>query len=111
MTNRWMPEIFYEEGNEGLTGGFPFMRIPDDKDIPSSLFIGASKKIMEEGEEVHELIMQMYVNSETLKSVLSAEEYDRVRVALGLKPLQEALDSSVDYQEKVDNLEQQSVNN
>jgi hypothetical protein len=55
--------------------------------------------------------MQMYVNSETLKSVLSAEEYDRVRVALGLKPLQEALDSSVDYQEKVDNLEQQSVNN
>lgn len=106
MSNRWMPEIFYEEGGEGLTGGFPFMRIPDDKDIPSSLFIGASKKVVEEGEEVHELIMQMYVNSEVLKSTLSAEEYDRVRVALGLKPLHEALDSTVDYQEKVDNLEQ-----
>ena len=40
-----------------------------------------------------EIVMQMYINSETLKSKLNEEDYDKVRVAIGLKPLGEILEN------------------
>ena len=39
--------------------------------------------------------MQMYVNSEILKSTLSEEEYDKVRSVLGLAPLNEAIKTNL----------------
>ena len=93
------PEIFYEESHEGLTNGMPFMRIEKDNNIPGAIFIGAAlnfenkNKEVESEEEMCEIVMQMYINSETLKSKLSEEDYNKVRVAIGLKPLGEILEN------------------
>ena len=94
------PEFFYEETHEGLTNGMPFMRIENDETIPGALFVAAvsnfenKNKEQENEEEVCEITMQMYVNSEILKVVLSEEDYDNVRKALGLKPLKEAIEKN-----------------
>ena len=93
------PEIFYEESHEGFTNGMPFMRIEDSKTIPNALFIGAAKNIENKNnesseEDMCEITMQMYINSEVLKKVLSSEDYDKVRVSIGLFPLNEAIEKS-----------------
>ena len=31
----WHPEIYYEEGTDGMAGQFPFVQIPNDKDMPT----------------------------------------------------------------------------
>ena len=93
------PEIFYEESHEGFTNGMPFMRVEKSQTIPNALFIGAAKNIENKNKEVEEediceITMQMYVNSELLKKVLSEEAYDEVRISMGLLPLNEALDKT-----------------
>lgn len=93
------PEIFYEESAEGLTNGMPFMRIENNKTIPNALFMGAAKNIENKNNEVDEsemceITMQMYVNSEILKNVLDVEVYDKVRAAIGLDPLDVAIEKS-----------------
>jgi len=89
------PEIFYEQTHDGLTNGMPFMRIENDTSIPGALFIAAASNFENknkevEEEEICEIAVQMYVNSEVLKSVLDEETYDCVRKDLGLLPLKEA---------------------
>lgn len=93
------PEIFYEESAEGFTNGMPFMRIENEDTVPSALFMGAAKNIENKNTEVDEeqiceITMQMYVNSEVLKSVLDKDTYDRVRVSIGLDPLDVAIEKS-----------------
>lgn len=91
------PEIFYEENHEGFTNGMPFMQIKKEDPIPNALFLAAvtnfenKNKEIEEEEEVCEIIMQMYVNSEVLKAVLAEDDYDKIRSVLGLSSLKEAL--------------------
>ena len=93
------PEIFYEESAEGFTNGMPFMRISNEQSVPGALFMGAAKNIENKNIEVDEdemceITMQMYVNSEILKNVLDKETYDKVRVSIGLDPLDVALEKS-----------------
>ena len=93
------PEIFYEESAEGFTNGMPFMRIEDNQSIPSALFMGAAKNIENKNtevdeEEMCEITMQMYVNSEVLKNILNREDYDKIRVSIGLDPLDVAIEKS-----------------
>lgn len=91
------PEIFYEESHEGFTNGMPFMRIEKEQNIPGALFIAAASNFenknteQENEEDICEITMQMYVNSEILKNVLTEEDYDDVRKALGLKPISEVV--------------------
>mgnify|MGYP001202911049 CR=1 FL=1 len=91
------PEIFYEESQEGFTNGMPFMRVEKDQSIPGALFIAAASNFenknteQESEEDICEITMQMYVNSEVLKSTLAEEDYDAVREVLGLKPLKEVI--------------------
>ena len=71
----------------------------DNKTIPNALFIGAAKNIENKNnesseEDMCEITMQMYINSEVLKKVLSSEDYDKVRVSIGLFPLNEAIEKS-----------------
>ncbi len=82
------PEIYYEDEISQLTNGFPFMKIEDDK-IPKVLFIAAMKnsEINENDEQVVDLAMQLYINSEILKSVLDKEQYNNIRRYIGLKDL------------------------
>ena len=96
-SNQWVPEIVYEESEDGLTSKIPFIHVPEDVEMPGMLFIFESRDTGEfepgsEGEEVPvvELNLHQYVNMSRLKAGLTEEEYDKVRYILGLEPLREA---------------------
>jgi hypothetical protein len=94
----WVPEIFYEDMSEGGSN-LPYIQVPPNEEMPKMLFIFESKETGEiepgsRGEDfpVVDLVLHQYADMESLKSGLSSEEYDRVRQALGLLPLKEALE-------------------
>ena len=90
-SNNWIPEIMYEENKDGVSGGFPFIDVPEDKNMPACLFICEARKVSEDGTDIEkELTFHSYANMTLLKQKLSAETFDLVRVTLGLKPLLEA---------------------
>jgi hypothetical protein len=110
MTDKrnWIPEIYYEEGSDGMAGQFPFVQIPNDKDMPSMLFILGSKETGEttpsstgEPEPIVEMEMYSYVNMQQLQDVMSFEAYDQLRMMIGLKPLDEATKLGFHQSEKM----------
>jgi hypothetical protein len=99
MTNksRWVPEIMYEEVEDGLTSSIPFIQVPEGEKMPNVLFFFESRETGEtepgpEGEDlpVTEMDLHQYCDMATLKEKLSWIEYDNVRYVLGLEPLEEA---------------------
>ena len=91
-----MPVILYEDTKDGAYS-FPYMEIQKDKVMPPVLFMFEYKHTgetepNESGEEVPVIdqIPHKFVDMEHLKSVLDPETNDKVRVAIGLKPLKEA---------------------
>ena len=84
MNQRWIPEIFYEETQEGLTRGLPFVNIPKDKAMPSALFIC---EVRDAEDDMKDLAVHMFANMTVLKQELDQESYNRVRAALGLEDL------------------------
>ena len=93
----WVPEIFYEEGEEGLAGNLPFVQITDDKEMPAVLFLFGSKDTGEhepglDGEPVPivDLELHQYCHMGYLKEGLDEFSYNIVRECLGLEPLAEA---------------------
>ncbi len=38
-TSEWIPEILYEDSDEGLTSNIPFVQVPEDQEMPKMLFI------------------------------------------------------------------------
>ncbi len=84
MNQRWIPEIFYEETQEGLTRGLPFVNIPKDKAMPSALFIC---EIRDAEDDMKDLAVHMFANMTVLKQELDEEIYNSVRSALGLEDL------------------------
>ena len=96
-SNRWIPEIMYEEAEEGLTSNIPFIQVPQGEFMPGLLFIFESRDTGEfepgpDGEDlpVTDLELHQFCNMSTLKEKLSTQEYDRVRAVLGLEPLKVA---------------------
>tara|TARA_Y100000593_G_scaffold77717_1_gene143986 strand:- start:1364 stop:1720 length:357 start_codon:yes stop_codon:yes gene_type:complete len=95
---KWVPEIMYEEyEEENLSGGIPFVQIPEDKEMPDILFMFGSQNTGEfepdsEGEPqpIVEMELYQYACMQYLKQSLSPAIYDQVRVSLGLMPLEEA---------------------
>ena len=86
--DKWIPEIFYEENKEGLTGGFPFINVPSDKSMPSCIFICEVRDVNEEDNEIEkEVVAHSYANMTLLKQKLDKETYNEVRKALGLEIL------------------------
>ncbi|HIL97541.1 MAG TPA: hypothetical protein EYG51_16750 [Pseudomonadales bacterium] len=92
--SNWVPEILYEEMDEGLTSKIPFIQVPNDELMPGLLFVFESRETGEfepgpEGEElaVHDLELHQYANMSVLKEKLTWLEYDNIRFALGLEPL------------------------
>lgn len=97
--NQELPEILYEApsypGEE--VSGIPYIDSDKDTPMPMSLFIfeyqdtgeiepdekGKPAKIIDQ-------IPHQYIDMVVLKQVLTARELDRVRVSLGMKPLQQA---------------------
>ena len=90
----WIPEICYEESDDGLTSKIPFIEVPQDQEMPQMLFVFESRDTGElepgpEGEDlpVTELDLHQYANMAVLKQRLNWIEYDNVRCVLGLEPL------------------------
>lgn len=95
---KWVPEIMYEElGDEGITQSIPFVQVPPEKEMPGIIFMFASTATGEtepgpEGEElpITDLDLHQYANLAYIKEALTEDEYDKVRVSLGLEPLRMA---------------------
>lgn len=95
---KWIPEIVYEEYEDtGLTNGLPFITIPDNKEMPGILFFLGTSNTGEfepdsEGEPqpIVEVEVYQFACMKYLEEELNAEDYDKVRVALGLEPKLEA---------------------
>jgi hypothetical protein len=97
MSEQWVPEILYEEAEEGLTSKIPFVSVPDDEEMPMVLYVFESRETGEiepgpEGEDlpVTEITLHQYCDMEALKKGLTPIEYDNVRWVLGLGPFADA---------------------
>ncbi len=105
---RWIPEIVYEEADDGLTSNIPFISVPQGQNMPKILFIFESRETGEfepgqEGEElpVTEIDLHQYADMNTLRDTLSSNLYNEVRVALGLEPLDVAIKKGQELTEKI----------
>ncbi len=86
--DKWIPEIFYEEDNRCLTGGLPFVSVPEDRSMPSCMFICEVRPVSEEDNEIEkEVVVHSFANMTLLKQELDQETYNKVRQALGLEVL------------------------
>jgi len=96
MSKNWKPEIYYEDysykdESQTLTSGLPFINVPEGRNMPGVLFICEARNISEEDNDLEkEIVVHSYYNSLELKDKLDEETYDKVRIAIGLKPLKEA---------------------
>ena len=108
-TRKWVPEIMYEEYEEdSISGGFPFIQVPADKEMPDILFMFGSQETGEfepdlEGEPqpIVEMELYQYANMHYLKESLEPSTYDLVRVALGLEPLEIATVKGMNQSQKI----------
>ncbi len=119
MSNlKWIPNIYYEENEEGITGGLPFIDVPYGRSMPGCLFICESKDYKDLSQETKdnldlehlekEIVMHSYANMTILRQKLSPELFDEVRIAIGLQPLQIALlegtKKTMEIQKNIDNM-------
>ena len=73
MSNSWIPEIMYEETDEGLSSHIPFI----------------------------EMDLHQYADMIQLKSGLDELTYNKVRNCLGLEPLREAAEKGSKITESI----------
>tara|TARA_Y100000593_G_C4313750_1_gene339742 strand:- start:2809 stop:3165 length:357 start_codon:yes stop_codon:yes gene_type:complete len=97
MEKNWIPEIVYEESEDGLSSHIPFIMVPHGESMPKMIFIFESRETGEfepnlEGNPVPiiEMDLHQYADMLFLKSGLDEETYNKVRACLGLEPLREA---------------------
>lgn len=106
---KWVPEIMYEEYEEdSISGGFPFIQVGEGKEMPDILFMFGSQETGEfepdmEGnpEPIVEMELYQYANMQYLKEGLDVDLYDKVRVCLGLEPLNVATEKGMQQSEKI----------
>ena len=95
----WIPEIYYEEDQDGLTSHIPFISVPTEQEMPKVLFMFESRETGEEEVSpnrdpmpIVDLDLHQYANMNTLRDNLPTNIYDTVRQALGLEPLASAVE-------------------
>ena len=93
----WIPEIEYEEADDGFTSKIPFIQVPEGEDMPTLLYVFESRETGEvepgpEGEElpVTEITLHQYANMTFLKNKMPFVEYDNLRFSLGLESFRDA---------------------
>lgn len=106
----WIPEIMYEETDEGLSSNIPFIMVPQNEQMPKMIFIFESRETGElEPNElgdpvpILEMDLHQYADMQVLKERLPLSVYDQVRVCLGLKPMREAVVEGAAISENVRN--------
>lgn len=99
MSENWIPEILYEEGEDGESSAIPFIMVPTGETMPSLLYVFESRDTQEfepgpEGEDIPiiEWDLHQYADMVVLKNSLDLETYDRVRECLGLEPMTVAIE-------------------
>ena len=93
----WIPEIMYEDDENGLSSKLPFIVVPEKEEMPKILFIFECRDTGEfepglDGEElpITEMDLHQYADMLILKNGLRPELYDEVRKCLGLEPVKKA---------------------
>jgi len=106
----WIPEIYYEEEEGGLTSHIPFITVPDNEEMPKILFIFESRDTgeLEPGPDgsdlpVIQLDLHQYADMQKLKENLDLETYDKIREVLGLAPVKEAAEAGKRITERIRN--------
>lgn len=104
----WLPEICYEEDDDGLTSKIPFIEVPLSEKMPSILFIFESQETGEHepgptGEPIPivDLELHQYGNMSVLRDKLPQVTYSTVRRALGLETLSSAVEKGKAITEKI----------
>ena len=108
-SRKWVPEIMYEEyEEESISGGIPFIQVPEDKEMPDILFMFGSKNTGEfepdldgEPQPIVEMELYQYACMQYLKESLDPTVYDQVRECLGLQPLQTAIENGMKISQSV----------
>jgi hypothetical protein len=110
MKDQWIPEIYYEETEDGITSHIPFIAVPPEEEMPRILFMFESRETEEleigsDGEPlpIVNIDLHSYANMKTMKEKLDPKTYDAVRIALGLEALSEAVEKGKKITEKVRN--------
>ena len=108
QTKNWIPEIMYEEGDDGLSSNIPFIMVPLNEEMPKVVFIFESREAgeyepNEDGDPVPimEMDLHQYADMAILKEGLDSSTYDVVRKVLGLQPLREAVAAGQKITDKV----------
>jgi len=106
--SNWIPEIMYEEAEDGLASKIPFIMVPKNETMPSILFVFESRETDEkepglDGNPVPivEWDLHQYADMKFLKEGLDPDLFDKVRVCLGLEPLKDAAEKGQKITEKV----------
>ncbi len=105
---KWIPEICYEEDSEGMSSHIPFIQVPKGEEMPGFIFIFESQETgeFEPGEDgnplpIYNMDLHQYADMTALKNNLDSNTFDKVRLALGLEPLKEAIKKGQKISEKV----------
>jgi len=93
-----IPVIYYEEQKPGdPVNPIPYIEIGLKEDMPKVLFISEYKETGEFDIDtgvgsvpIVDMIIHKFVDLDHLQKVLKPKQFDKVRVALGMKPLKEA---------------------
>ena len=108
MSKQWFPEITYEEIDDGISSNIPFINVPFEEEMPKFLFVFESRETGEyefgsSGEKlpIVEMDLHQYADMNYLKNHLSKQDYNKVRAALGLEPLDEAAEKGQKITEKI----------
>ena len=98
-TTSWIPEIMYEENDDGTSSNIPFVPVPNGENMPELLYVFESRETGKfepglDGEDVPVIQwdLHQYADMQVLKENLGSDGYDLVRDALGLEPLAEAVE-------------------
>jgi len=97
MSSNWIPEIMYEEEDEGGSTTIPFIMVPPGEVMPTLLYMFESRETGEiepgaDGEDlpVIQWDLHQYADMAILKDNLDPLTYDMVRASLGLEALVDA---------------------
>ena len=95
--SKWFPELMYEESEDGESSKIPFVLVPETEKMPSLLYVFESRETGEFEPDLDgnplpilEMDLHQYADMSVLKESLSIVEYDNVRFALGLDPIEAA---------------------
>lgn len=96
--NPKIPILYYEEPNPGEPANpIPYIEVEINDEMPKVLFISEYKETGEfevdtgmGSQPIWDMLIHKYVDLDHLQKLLKPKLFDKIRTALGMKPLKEA---------------------